>query len=81
MWNIQYCALMVERRLSVTGAFVLGGTASAVLLAWYAARLEYPLFALEHPVQMLPVAVFFVLGGLPAFLLVGNECLHQLASR
>ncbi|ELZ02566.1 hypothetical protein [Natrialba asiatica] len=66
---------MAGGRSSETGAFVLGGGAGAVLLSWYAARLDYPLFALEHPVQMLPVAVFFVLGGLPAFLFVRKRAL------
>ncbi|ELZ03584.1 hypothetical protein [Natrialba aegyptia] len=60
---------MAGGRPSETGAFVLGGGAGAVLLSWYATRLDYPLFALEHPVQVLVVAVFFVLSGLPVFLL------------
>ncbi|WP_323172581.1 hypothetical protein [Natrialba sp. PRR66] len=43
---------MAGGRPSETGAFVfvLGGGAGAVLLSWYATRLDYPLFALEHPV-------------------------------
>ncbi|OIB59369.1 TRAP dicarboxylate transporter subunit DctM [Natrialba sp. SSL1] len=66
---------METARRSAVGAFVLGGTVSAAVLSWYAAGLNYPLIAFEHPVQLLPSAVFFVLGGLPAFLLVRNRVL------